>query len=268
MRLFAFASAAIFAAGSAQAVTTFDQDVTGNVIVGSGVTNGSFTVDRNEIAGVEIGLRGKLRFDPTNTPRNIFNSSGDGRYSFNAGAAPGGFGFDPNSPTTPVWSFDWSINTDYNGNGATVGDSGLTFLLSLDTDPGAAFDPASFNPINQPYFDHAFGTNSTGQGAGVNAADETEYATFLGTNNLVQNSWNYEFFNEASDEVFLSGLSGFDPSVPGVYTITLAAFDGATEVASASIDIVVNAVPVPAALPLLAGGLGLFGLVRARRRAA
>ena len=41
---------------SAQAALQYDQNVTNNVIFGSGNANGSFTTDR--ASGVELGLRG------------------------------------------------------------------------------------------------------------------------------------------------------------------------------------------------------------------
>ena len=72
--------------GTALADIEFDQDVTPDVIFGSGNLNGAFTTDRND--GVEIGLRGKLRFDGAGQPQNIFNSNGDGTYTFQAIVAP------------------------------------------------------------------------------------------------------------------------------------------------------------------------------------
>ena len=57
---------------SAQAVTEFDQDITPDVIFGSGNANGSWTTER--VSGLEIGLRAKLRFDASCAPDNIFNS--------------------------------------------------------------------------------------------------------------------------------------------------------------------------------------------------
>ena len=47
--------------------TTFDANVTSDVIFGSGNVNGGFTVDQSN--GVEIGLRGKLRYDLAGTRR-------------------------------------------------------------------------------------------------------------------------------------------------------------------------------------------------------
>lgn len=52
--------AGMAAAGPAQAVLEFDQNVTNEVIFGSGNDNGAFTTFRNADVGVELGLRGTL----------------------------------------------------------------------------------------------------------------------------------------------------------------------------------------------------------------
>ena len=56
-------------------------------------------------------MRGKQRF---NTPANTFNSNGDGTYTFEAVAATSGAGWI--TTATPIWNFDWSVNTDYDGS--------------------------------------------------------------------------------------------------------------------------------------------------------
>lgn len=256
LKTFAMASAAVLIAASANAVI-FDADVTPDVIFGSGNANGSFTVDRNN--GIELGLRGKLRFDENNQPQNTFNSNGDGTYTFQAGAAPGGFSFDPNSPTTPVWSFEWSINSNFDGTGGNL--DNFTYLLELDGDPGPGTNFLFFDPINLPFADHAIGDNSTGNGQGTVADDATEYASLINANNVAQQSWNYEFFNLDG-----TALAAFDPNVIGTYTIRLSAFDGENLLAQTSIDI--STVPVPAALPLMASALVGLGVVAWRRRRA
>ena len=73
------------------------------MIFGSGNANGSFTVHRSN--GLELGLRGKLRFNASNLPENTFNSNGDGTYTFKVGAPTGGAGWV--STTTPRWAFEW-----------------------------------------------------------------------------------------------------------------------------------------------------------------
>lgn len=64
------------------ATVSFNHDVTPDFFVGDGIANGDFTVDR--ASGVEIGLRGKLRFNASCLPEDTFNSNGDGTYSFAA----------------------------------------------------------------------------------------------------------------------------------------------------------------------------------------
>jgi hypothetical protein len=228
-------------------VTTFgepvlecDQDVTNNVIFGSGNLNGSFTTDRN--AGVEVALRGKLRFNDSNLPENTFNSNGDGTYTFNVGAPTGGAGWV--ATTTPKWAFEWSVNSDYDGStGNKLAD--LTYELGMDVDPGPgtnylAWDPITPNgaipydpPVVVPSYDHAMGDNSTGNGAGVGDTDPVNYAANLATYSLAQNAWNWEFFNEAPFDTF-------DPEVEGRYDFYLAAFDGGVEVARTTITVFVE----------------------------
>ena len=252
------ASALLIAAGAASAQSlSFDQNVTPDVIFGSGNTNGSFTVGQS--GGVEIGLRGKLRFNSSNSPENTFNSNGDGTYTFQAGNPPTGFGFDPNSPTTPVWNFEWSVNTDYNGASGLALDD-LTYELSLDADPSSGVNAMTFDPItvtsgSPP--DHAIGNNSTANGDGLVASDIMDYGTLLAQNNVAQNSWSYEFFNDSGP------LAGFDPNDVGEYEISLAAFDSSGTVVSRS-TITIQVVPAPGA----AAVLGLGGLIAARRRRA
>lgn len=244
-------TAIVLTASSSVFALDFDQDVTSDIIFGDGNANGSFTVDR--ASGVELGLRAKLRHNASGAPENTFNSNGDGTYTYNPGVAP------TQSFPTAEWSFEWSINSDYdNTSGDDLDD--LTYILSMTSTTGA-FIPA-FDPINSPnlgnagqvQWDHAIGTNLTGNGDGTSVpndgdADDDGYGALIAANNLAQNSWKPHWF-----------AAGFDPTQGGTYTFELTAFDGANEVASTSMGVVV--VPEPGSIAALAIG----GLTMLRRR--
>lgn len=236
---------------TAQALS-FDQNVTPRVIFGSGNANGSFTVDSAN--GIELGLRGKLRHNGAGAPENTFNSNGDGTYSFAAGVAP------TQAFPTAVWSFEWSINTDVDGTtGLALND--LVYALSLDGDPTSATDFVSFDPINQLFFDHALGNNSTTSGTKVISTDLVSYASNIGQYNVAQNSWKAHWYFPA----------GFDPTVDGTYDISLSASSQNGQLlAKSSIQIIVGAggTAVPdsgATLALLGGSIVLLAGFRRRR---
>jgi hypothetical protein len=235
----------------------FDQDVTNEFINGSGNTNGAFTTDRAN--SVEVGLRAKLRHNAAGAPENTFNSNGDGTYTFNAGVAP------TQAFPTGEWSFEWSINSDYNGGGVDL--SALTYELSMMSTNVAVIVP--FDPINdiniglvppRVQWDHGIGDNTTGNGGGTvipNAADDAAgYMTLIDNNNLAQNSWKPHWFAPA-----------FNPELIGDYTFSLSASDPAGGGVLARTSITVNVVPEPTSLGLLSIA-GLCGLVGLRRRSA
>ena len=216
----------------------FDQNVSPEVIFGSGNVNGAFTTDRRN--DVQLGLRGKLRFPPS----NVFNSNGDGTYSFNNIVGPG------QDSDTPEWSFEWSVNTDFNNVASGPNLDSYTYELGMDGDPSTATDFYTFDPITPglrpefPEFDHAIGDNSTGNGGGTSAdtddMDPSDYIALLASNNVAQNSWRYDFFNSPA----LTGneaIRGFDPTAVGNYHIYLAAFDGdGNEVARTDIQMLIG----------------------------
>jgi PEP-CTERM motif len=224
----------------------FDQDVTPDVIFGSGNTNGDFTVDRSN--GIELGLRAKIPFVGT------INSNGDGTYSYTLAEA------------NPRWNFDWTVNTDYDdSSGLQI--ASLTYLLGIDFDPSLATDFLAFDPITPtiaaPFFDHSIGTNATGNGDGTEAGDAATYAGLIDDNNVLQQSWRHEFFP------FHPTLS-YDPTIDGTYDIFLSAFDSAGDrVASTNIQVIIGTggatIPEPATLALVGAGLAGIGLGRRRR---
>ncbi len=239
-------SLAFLFAHAANAALIFDATVTPNVIFGTGVTNGSFTVDRSN--NVELGLRGKLRFDAAGQPQNIFNSNGDGTYSFDGGVAP------TKAYPAAVWSVEWSVNSDLSGSQGRALNA-LTYELGVDSDPSAGDTWSVSDPINvTTYLDNAMGTNSTGNGGGTVASDSAAYAALIGSDNVAQNSWRPQWL-----------LTNFDPNVGGRYDFYLAAFDSnGTQLARTDISVLVAPVPVPATVWLF--GPGLLGLVGIARR--
>lgn len=181
-------------------------DVTPDVIFGSGNDNGAFTVATDK--GVELGLRGKLRYDLSGRPQNTFNWDGVDTYTFDLLLS--------NAPANrSIWNFEWSINSDVGG---TLGRSlcDLTYLLSIDSSVGT-IGSIAFDPIALAFADHAIGNNATVNGSGAEATTAEEYAAMISANNVAQNSWNLGFF--------MSTPPG-DPQLPGVYTISLKAFSG------------------------------------------
>ncbi len=235
-------------------------NVTPDVIFGSGNANGSFT--GTQANGIELGLRGKVRFNDANDPENTFNYDGDRTYNFQAGNPSPGFDFNIDNPQTANWNFEWSINSNFDGNGGVL--SQFNYFLEVDFDPGPGTNPGifiGFDPVNIPLADHAFGTNATGNGGGVTAVDALDYLSLINSNNVAQNSVNYLFIVGLQPALF-----PFDPNAAGIYTIALSAFDGVTQIASTSIDIVVSPVPIPGALPLFGSGLAILGFMGLRRR--
>lgn len=231
-------------------VLEFDQDVTPDIVFGSGNANGAFTTNRSD--GVEIGLRGKVRFPIP--PSNTFLSNGDGTYGpFDAGDACPGYGF-AGPPfdclTTPFWNFEWSVNTDYDmSTGRKLGD--LIYELGVDADPGPGTDFTIFDPITPslavPAFDHGMFPIANTVDLG-NQATWPLYPPLLAANWVAQNSWNIEFFNNPG-----TSLDSFDPTNNGNYIIFLRAIDPATGkvVACSVIQVLVGTgQPVPGKIKL------------------
>lgn len=225
-------------------------NVTPDVIFGDGNANGSFTGVNNN--GIEIALRGKLRFNLGGFPENTFNYDNDKTYTFDS--ALGG-----NSANRSMFNFEYSVNTDANASASTnlvLGD--LTYLLEFDIDPTAGTNFLGFDPITgvNALTDNATGNNGTANGDG--ADDSGTYADRLLTDNVAQNSQNLGF--------------GFalDPDLPGIYTFNFSALDGNQVLATTSIDIIVTAqaVPEPGMLSLFGSSLLLMGFLgrRARRK--
>ncbi|MEE4207934.1 MAG: hypothetical protein V2I43_01550 [Parvularcula sp.] len=261
-KITALLAATILSLVSAAFAQNADQ-VTPGVIYGSGNNNEAFTIDRQ--GSIEVGLRGKLRFDENNAPQSVYNYDGVDTYTFDPAFADPGFGFTPG--VDPTWNFDWSVNVNLDGQtGASLSD--YIYRLELDVDPSAGFDFLTFDPINVPCADHALGTNASSQSNRTitncgSATAGTDYQSNLAQFNLAQQSWSYSFFSGI--------LAGFDPTDAGLYTIRLSVFEPAdqlgTALASSSINIraLNGEVPLPGAALFMAAGLAGLGAARRSR---
>jgi hypothetical protein len=209
----------------------YGQNVTPDVIFGDGNDNGHFTVFTDATPTgdtIELGLRAKVRFNGSGFPENTFNDFAPGEYYHQAGVGTG------QTAPTPTWSFEWTVNTDATGTGDfKVGD--FTYELGLDYDPGPGTNYVVFDPItptvDAPFFDHAMGDNSTPNGGGVTATNETEYLTYLSQYNVAQQSWRYDWFD---------AFATFDPSEVGVYDIYLKMINFGTVYAHTHIQVHVS----------------------------
>ena len=247
----------------------FDQDVAPAVIMGSGIANGGFTVDRTN--KIELGLRARLRYDDDGNPTNTVNSNGDGSYTYRARSA---FPDDPLKKLLAEWNIDWSVNVGLGTDSQQVLNQ-LTYVFGVDVDPtagvenwvtGDAINLTELDPSDR-CTDTSFGTSTTGAGEGVEVssaacllpAGRAQYATYLDTMSVAQNSWNPGLLNR------IDGVS-FDPTVAGEYKFYIEAIgpEGGSALARTEITVTTTSVPEPGPMALI--GLGLAGIGWFRRR--
>lgn len=228
-------------ANSATITDTYNDSVTPGVFYGSGNANGGFTVERvlGDGIALELGLRAHTRYlVPDDSPAGIM-SHGNGTYgNFQAQGyldppGPNNESADP-SGTLASWNFDFSINTNYNGDSLGGGLlSDFNYLLKIDYDPSSGQNFENF-----PYV--LFLGNSP-----------------TGSPNLAQNSENIGFGFLTSN-----APQSFSPFASGDYVIKLEAYqgdplNGGTLVGSSQIDVLVGSVPEPASMAIW--GLGALG---------
>jgi hypothetical protein len=150
-----------------------------------------------------------------------------------------------------VFNFDWSV--DIEGAGGNLGD--YSYVLSVDQDQSAAVSYATFDPLAlATYYDHSLGTSSTPNGGGVESTSNAELLSNILLYTVMQQSTNLGF-----------GFSA-NPHSAGIFNIKFEVFDKTATTLLSSAEIVVQVVPLPAALPMFGAGLGLLLLMRYRRR--
>ncbi len=247
-----------FLPATAPALMVHNEEVTPDVIMGSGIPNGYFTVDRS--GSIELGLRARLRPGVGTASPSVA-----GTWTFLAGE-------DPSSPGWATWNLDWSINVDHDGSAPTGTDlDDYTYLIGGE-EIGAgssSFDPVILpadpaNALALACAGNSFGTNATGNGGGTevdcspgNLANAiSDYNALLDASSVVQNSWNPALVN-----LFTPGA--FDPDKPALYRFWLAAFDGNGQ-QLAYTEIRVRTVPEPGVL--LLSGVGLLAAAAGLRR--
>ncbi len=207
------------------AALEYDQDVTPNVIFGTGNGNGFFTVERNSSAKVEVGLRAKIPF------QSLYNSQGDGTYVFTL--AETDYDNDPNTPNR--WNVEFSINTDYldlTSSGNNLDD--FLYEVGIDQDPSEGVNFTTSDPIKgqlAAFAGHSMGDNSTPQSGGVEP-NFLVYTSSLPNYNVIQNSIGYTY-------------QGYDPAIDATYDIYLLIKSGATILAKAEIQVIIGAGGAP-----------------------
>lgn len=210
-------------------------DLAGATFGGDGIPTDPTAITTFDVGAqtVTLGLAATPRFTSP-----ALGNDGAGTYSAVAGTSISGSGL-----VGSTWNFSYFIGIDGAGP-LTVENGGFELLYDFDT------------AVNTEEADH-----------GVWNLSNT--AAFFGASAPFQGSENLLFgFLSADVAGFIDAPAGsFDPFAAGEYTFALRSASAPLGQQSA-IRVNVAAVPLPAALPLLAAALGGIGLMGWRRRNA
>jgi hypothetical protein len=246
LTLLAGAVGVVFAS-SAQAAVVYDTSLIAppGYYNGSGNPNEGFTVNLDN--GIELGFGVQYR----KTGPQVHPGTNSSVYQVNTGVYTGPPA-DFCSGVCALWNFEFSVNlrAATPNAGLTLADvNGLFTILNVANGQTLQFSPSIF-PDNAGY-NGATHPNATGADWGA------------------QNSENLSFFSSP----LLIGYGptfGFNPLLDDTYIFTFTLTNQAGDpLGSLQATVIAGngaATPLPAALPLFAGGLGVFGLIARRRK--
>jgi hypothetical protein len=173
---------------------------------GDGNTLTNFNIASNTGDGVEIALKAKVRQGPDIIPNG-------NEYDAPTGPQDTDNGSQVDNAARTAWSFDFSINTDTDNNGAVADLANVGIVIDFDVDKGAGVKYV--NVLETTFAQYA--------------AAEPDLVSTDGT--VLDNSLNTAFF---------SNIAPYSPNDEGQYNLRLSVFDDATHHLLASTTIAVN----------------------------
>ena len=172
----------------------------------------------------------------------------------------------------------FTVNTDPSGVELALGTI-YRFVGAVHPNPttGSVYNVSTGTSGGYALWDFAFSINTSG--GALTLAAITPTLTILNTGNsqslsfnpllIPDNALNGTTGAQNAENLSFTGLVGplgFDPLANDSYVLTLSAVLNTTGASLGSVQETINATPIPAALPLFAGGLGMIGLLARRRK--
>ena len=180
----------------------------------------------------------------------------------------------------PNWTYTSSVNGT--GQGLVANNSGVDFFNGANSVPWVADSTSSSwivdNTANSSSGGPPLSFSTTFSLAGLNpltaslsgawAIDDTGVLLLNGNNIAILGTPGFSW--DALTAFSVSGSSGF--FLPGLNVLSAALtsndnfFEGTNVQVTGTADALISATPIPAALPLFAGGLGLMGFLARRKK--